>query len=362
MAKAKEKSRLETGMLSFARSLQPSEGLFWALPIDGGKRQPVEVLPRGVRGQNSQASAEKESSQNLPGKSNPQFIEAAAVPPGCDIVRLEFSIWVLPHTKEPWACDKPEVAQAYRELVAQYAEKGGFDVLAKLYLWNIANARFAWRNRFQADDMKVEVEFDGRKVTFDLSQEGGLDLKHPASVEQLRGAALSNEPVPIEDLVDWIAGGLRTKKTPLKIAWHARMDEAQEIFPSQEYLREEKTNGFASRVYAKLPSIWNGRVINQASMHSQKIGAAIRHIDTWHNHPSYTSIAVNPYGGVQETGAVLRTTKARKGEDSAKSFYRLIKEPDDLTNAIANATSADEIPGDVHFVIANLVRGGVFGE
>ncbi|MGE0290395.1 MAG: type I-F CRISPR-associated protein Csy3 [Bradyrhizobium sp.] len=363
MAGVKEKKRsLETGMLSFARSLQPSEGLFWGLPADGGKPQPIEVLPRGVRGQNSQASAEKESSQNLPGRSNPQFIESAVVPQGCNGVRLKFSMWILPHTMEPWACDVPEVSAAYKDLIQQYRSKGGFKHLARLYLWNIANGRFSWRNRFQADAMKVAITFDGNEVVFDPTHPR-LGFETPASVDELSAAALTNATAPIEELIAHIERGLSTERVALDVTWQASMQEGQEIFPSQEYLRADKNNDASpSRVYAKLPTYFQGRLINQASMHSQKIGAAIRHVDVWHKHPDYSAIAVNPYGGVQKTGAVLRTTRARKGEDSAKSFYRLIKEPEELFSAIESASEADSIPADVHFVIANLVRGGVFGE
>jgi CRISPR-associated protein Csy3 len=66
MAKADQKRRLETGMLSFARSLQPSEGLFWGTRTsDSSWREPVEVREKGVRGQSSEYKTEN------PGKSNP---------------------------------------------------------------------------------------------------------------------------------------------------------------------------------------------------------------------------------------------------------------------------------------------------
>ena len=354
MAQIKKNSRLETGMLSFARSLQPSEGLFWGTRSnDGTWKEPVEVFEKGVRGQSSEYKTDN------PGKSNPQVVEAAVVPPGCDGVRLDFSMWVLPHTKEPWACDKPDVAQAYRDLVAQYAEKGGFDVLAMLYLWNIANGRFAWRNRFQTDDMKVEVEFDNRRIAFDPTR---LSLEKPANFEDLGKAVLSNEPAPVKELASWIAEGLSQEKKTLHVAWHARMEEAQEVFPSQEYLRDEKAKNSPSRVYAKLPCLYRDREIDQASMHSQKIGAALRHIDAVDGQQSCGVIAVNPYGGVQDTGAVLRVDKKRKGEDIAPSFYALRSDDDALFSAIEKANGADEIPSNVHFVIANLVRGGVFGQ
>lgn len=354
MAKSNQKRRLETGMLSFARSLQPSEGLFWGTRKNDPEL-PIEVFEKGVRGQSSEFKTDN------PGKSNPQVVEAAVVPMGCDGVRLDYSLRVLPHALEPWACGDKEVAQTYKDLVGEYVKKGGFDILARLYLWNIANARFAWRNRFQSDEMRVEIEFEGVKVNFDPTL---LSLEQPASLEQLRDAVPANKAAPIKDLIASIAGGLKEqgRSRLLNIAWRAKMQEGQEVFPSQEYLREEKAKNAPSRVYAKLPHLWNRRFINQASMHSQKIGAAIRHIDVWHGHHDYKAIAVNPYGGVQETGAVLRVEARRGGEDSSLSFYALRSKSDDLFKAIANAKDADAIPGDVHFVVANLVRGGVFGQ
>lgn len=352
MADVKDKKRsLETGMLSFARSLQPSEGLFWGLPADGGKPQPIEVFEKGVRGQSSEFRTDK------PGKSNPQVVEAAVVPPGCDGVRLEFSMLVLPHSLKPWACGDVDVGNVYQQLVRAYAEKGGFRHLARLYLWNIANGRFAWRNRFQADAMKVAITFDEQEVVFDPMR---LSLEKPSSLDELRSAALTNERPPVDELIRHIEKGLSTERVALDVTWQASMQEGQEIFPSQEYLRdEEKKNDATSRVYAKLPRFWNGRDINQASMHSQKIGAALRHIDEVAGHDRV--IAVNPYGGVQETGAVLRADTRRGGLDMAKSFYVLRSNADKLFEEIESA-DAEAISEDVHFVIANLVRGGVFGQ
>ena len=61
-----KKVSLETGMLSFARSLHPSEGLFWGTRSRDGKREPIEVREKGVRGQSSEYKTDN------PSKSNPQ--------------------------------------------------------------------------------------------------------------------------------------------------------------------------------------------------------------------------------------------------------------------------------------------------
>lgn len=342
---------LETGMLSFARSLQPSEGLFWGTrSSDGAWCEPIEVREKGVRGQSSEFKTDN------PGKSNPQVVDAATVPLGCDGVELAFTLWVAPFAMKPWACGNAAVGGAYEGLVRGYAAKGGFDVLARLFLWNIANARFAWRNRFQSDDMRVVVGFDGRTLVFDPAR---LNLDAPAGLEDLCAAMPANEPDQrdgVEALATWIAEGLTIERRFLSVAWRAGMKEAQEVFPSQEYLRAEERDRAPSRVYAKLPRVHGGRTVMQASMHSQKIGAALRHIDVWHGDEDHHAIAVNPYGGVQETGDVLRKPK------TGRSFYEVRAKAADLLAAVEAAHDADSLPGEAHFVVANLVRGGVFGQ
>lgn len=354
MPKLKAKSdqiSLETGMLSFARSLQPSEGFFWGTRAAAPDwRQPIEVYEKGVRGQSSEFKTEN------PGKSNPQVVEAASVPPSCDGVELSFTLQISPFAMKPWACGDAGVADAYERLAGAYKERGGFSVLAKLFLWNIANARFAWRNRFQSEDMRVVVDFDGRRVTFDPMR---LSLDVPATLDDLRAAVPANEPEERENvakLADWLAEGLSMARRPLSVVWRAAMKEGEEVFPSQEYLRAEKQEKAASRVYAKLLRFHQGEMIPQASMHSQKIGAALRHIDIWHDDDDARVIAVNPYGGVQETGAVLRD------KNTGKSFYELRAKAAELIGATEQARDAEALPSSVHFVMANLVRGGVFGQ
>lgn len=353
MAKAKTDGSLslETGMLSFARSLQPSEGLFWGTrSADKEWRQPIEVYEKGVRGQSSQFKTDK------PGESNPQVVEAAAVPLGCDGVELSFSLWVSPCAMKPWACGDAGVAEAYRRLAGAYAEKGGFGVLARLFLWNIANARFAWRNRFLSDHMRVAVEFDGRSVEFDPQR---LGLETPAHLEAICDAVPANEPKMRDNaatLARWMTEGLSLEHRSMTVAWRAVMKEGEEVFPSQEYLRDELKEKAASRVYAKLPRFHQGRTMQQASMHSQKIGAALRHIDIWHGDGDPRAIAVNPYGGVQDTGRVIRKP------ETGKSFYQLRAKAADLIAAVEAASDAEALPDAAHFVVANLVRGGVFGQ
>jgi CRISPR-associated protein Csy3 len=338
-------------MLAFARSVQITEGVFHGIrgASEGRERVPIEVLRKGVRGQTSDAKGENA------GKSNPQIVEFAAVPQGCDGIELSFSGRVLAGAMRPHACDEAEVARAYKDLARAYAERGGFRHLAELYAWNIANGRFAWRNRWQTDKAEVRIEFDGRKVAFDPLDAKLRDLETPAGLDKMAEAMALGGQEDLDTFVKRFANGLCRPEDPFtfSVVWAATMQAGQEVFPSQEYVREEAAKSdTASRVYAKLPALHGGRVVEQASMHSQKIGAALRHIDVWYGDPPCRAIAVNPYGGVQETGEVLRNT------ESKRSFYDLRRKPDALFAALERK---EQIPHDLHFIMANLVRGGVFG-
>ncbi len=340
----------DTGMLSFARSLQISEGLFYGtFGTENGEpgRVPVAILEKGVRGQSSEDKAKNA------GKSSPQTVEFAVVPQGCDGIDLEFSVLVLPNAMSPHACDIKDVRDAYRNLASAYARAGGFRTLAELIVWNIANGRFAWRNRFQTDQATVKVGFDNTALEFNPLS---LRLDDGAGIENIAAAMTSGTPEDLDRLVDRIAAGLSEPGSfRFSVIWSATMEPGQEIFPSQEYIRESKAEKGLSRVYAKLPTFYRGEQVQQASMHSQKIGAALRHIDIWHGSEDYFAIPVNPYGGVQETGEVLRNPKTRKG------FYDLRKNAAGVMEQVERASTAADIPGDIHFIIANLVRGGVFG-
>ncbi len=342
---------LETGMLAYARSIQITEGLFHATRSDKPDvLTPVEVREKGVRGQSSEDKAKN------PGKSNPQSVEYAIVPQDHDGVQLQFSVRFMPLSLRPHACGNTDVGDAYRRLAAGYRDAGGFRILAELYAWNIANARFAWRNRFQSDAMAVTVAFDGQTLVFDPFR---LSLETPARPGEMAAALVQGNAEILDALIEGITKGLSNDKVDaftVKVTWTAVMEPGQEVFPSQEYVRDEKKDDQLSRVFAKLPTSHGGRLVMQASMHSQKIGAALRHIDIWHGSAEHDApIAVNPYGGVQETSAVLRDPKTKK------SFYDLRARANDLIAEIEAAESAEQLSGDAHFVMANLVRGGVYG-
>jgi CRISPR-associated protein Csy3 len=79
------------------------------------------------------------------------------------------------------------------------------------------------------------------------------------------------------------------------------------------------------------------------------VGNALRTIDTWYeDEEGLGPIAVEPYGSVTSQGKAYRQPKKKM------DFYSLLD----------NWVLRDQPPSDQqkHFVMAILIRGGVFGE
>ena len=122
----------------------------------------------------------------------------------------------------------------------------------------------------------------------------------------------------------------------LYVKAEVQMGYGQEVYPSQELILD--TGKDKSKVLYQKSAI--------AGMHSQKLGNAIRTIDTWYPDAEFP-IAAEPYGAVTTLGTAFRQPKQKQ------DFYSL------FDNWVLNDVAPDE--GQQHYVMAVLIRGGVFG-
>ena len=145
----------------------------------------------------------------------------------------------------------------------------------------------------------------------------------------------------LQALADVVAAGLGgSSHVLLRVTAFVRLGNGQEVFPSQELILDKGGNKKSKTLYD---------VGGVAAIHSQKLGNAIRTIDTWYPEAAENGpIAVEPYGSVTTQGKA----------------YRQPKEKVDFYNLLDGWIIKDKAP-DVeqqHFVIATLIRGGVFGD
>jgi CRISPR-associated protein Csy3 len=223
--------------------------------------------------------------------------------------------------------------------VQQYVAQSGFGELARRYAYNLANGRFLWRNRLGAEQIEVRI----RRLTRGAS---AADWTFDALILPLRGFDAPPAVAPaIAELAGVIEQGLTgTSFVLLEVTAWARVGDAQEVYPSQELIldRGDSKKGQKSKTLYSVNGI--------AAMHSQKIGNALRTIDTWYPDASddLGPIAVEPYGSVTSQGRA----------------YRQPKDKVDFYNLLDRWVLKGDVPAmeQQHYVMANLIRGGVFGD
>jgi len=350
---AKSKNTLTTAsVLAFERKLDPSDGLFsagrWS-DIENGARWPaIGIHEKSVRGTISnrlktkdQDPAKLDAAIESP---NLQRVDVATLPNDADTLRVRFTLRVLGGAGTPSACNNADYQTQLRATVTTYVQEHGFGELARRYAHNLANGRFLWRNRVGAEQVRVEVRHleNGEAAqtwAFDALSFSLRDFDAPAPVE-----------ADLNALAATIASGLAGQAyVLLEVVAYARVGDGQEVYPSQELILDkgDKKGQKSKTLYGIGPEK------NQvAALHSQKIGNALRTIDTWYpvaEGEELGPIAVEPYGSVTNQGKAYRQPKA--GVD----FYNLL-------DAWVLKGQAPNSEGDRHFVMATLIRGGVFGD
>lgn len=292
-------------VLAFEKKLVPSDGYLSGTNWDAKEQAtPLELQEKSVRGTISNRL--KAAVQNDPlklnaevEKANLQRVDSCALGQEQDTLKLHFTLKVLGGLAQPSACNNALFKQSYSAAVQQYITKHGCTELAKRYATNLANARFLWRNRVGAEQIEVQIKALNKGAeqtwTFDAKQFSTRHFDH--ADEQ------------INSLATRIAQTLcsESDNLMLQIDCYAKVGKAQEVYPSEELVLD-KGNSKTKKskiLYA---------VKDHAAMHSQKIGNALRSIDTWY--PEYGSeeqsagaIAIEPYGAVTNLGKAFRTPK-----------------------------------------------------
>lgn len=330
-------------VLAFERKLDPSDALFfsamWTDRDTTAAWQPVHVREKSVRGTISNRLKTKDQDPaKLDAdiqKPNLQTVDVATLPANADTLKVSFSVRVLGGAGVPSACNSQDYQAKLRDTVDGYIAANGFGELARRYAHNLANGRFLWRNRIGAEKVAVRISHlvDGQAVktwTFDALSLSLRGFDVPAA-----------SATALAELAELIAAGLGgDKHVLLGVDAFVRMGAGQEVFPSQELILDKGSSKKSKTLY---------QVANVAGIHSQKLGNALRTIDTWHRDAAELGpIAAEPYGSVTTLGKACR--KPADKED----FYSLLD----------NWLIKDKVPTieHQHYVMAILIRGGVFGE
>lgn len=330
-------------VLAFERKLDPSDAVFHAGRWDDRAQShawpPVVIREKSVRGtiSNRLKAKDQDPAKLDAAIENPnlQTVDVAALPAEADTLKVQFTLRVLGGAGTPSACNSAAYQAKLLATVQGYVQQHGFGELARRYAANLANGRFLWRNRAGAEQVDVTVE----------QMQGGQADKtwsfDALSLNTRSLDAIQNEAAGLEALGQVIAAGLAgSHHVLLRVTAFVRQGAGQEVFPSQELILDKEKAGKSKTLY---------HVDGVAAIHSQKIGNALRTIDTWYEGAADLGpIAVEPYGSVTTQGKAYRQPKQKL------DFYTLLD----------NWLLKDQVPPveQQHFVMAVLIRGGVFGD
>ena len=337
-------TKLKTAsVLAFERKLDPSDALFYAGNWENRKESgwpAVELREKSVRGtiSNRLKTKDQDPAKLDAAIQNPnlQTVDVATLPADTDTLRVSFTLRVIGGAGTPSACNNPDYQAALTQVIEQYKTDEGFGELARRYATNLANGRFLWRNRMAAEQIEIDV--------YKLEQSDRTTHWHFDALNySLRHFHTNDEP--LQQLAESIQSGLEGKThVLLEVVAHARMGNGQEVYPSQELILDKgDQKGQKSKTLYQVDSV--------AAMHSQKIGNALRTIDTWYPNEDgepMGPIAVEPYGSVTSQGRAYRQPKEKL------DFYNL------LDRWVLKGEKPDG--AQQHYVMANLIRGGVFGD
>ena len=327
-------------VLAFERKLDPSDALFYAGNWNDRNNDKnwsaIANQTKSIRGTISNRLKTKEQDPaKLDAsieKPNLQEVDVASLPVHADTLKTIFTLRVLPGTGHPSACNSVDYQNKLQQCIDGYISETGFTELSKRYATNLANGRFLWRNRLGAESVEVQVSQlrEGQSVqtwVFNALDISLRDFDEPSS--------------DITELAALIEQGLLgTAHVLLEVKAYVRIGANQEVYPSQELILERARGDKSKTLYA---------VDNVSAMHSQKVGNALRTIDTWYeSEESIGPIPVEPYGAVTTLGKAYRQPKQKM------DFYTLLD----------GWLIKDKVPGvdQQHYIVATLIRGGVFGD
>ncbi len=345
MAKTTPSNIKTASVLAFERKLANSDALMyagnWADNAQSSDWSAIAVTEKDIRGtiSNRQKNAIQSDPAKLDAevqKPNLQRVDVAALPFEHDTLKVAFSLRVLGDLSLPSACNDQAYQAKLTATIDSYIAADQFKALALRYATNLANGRFLWRNRVGAEAIEVRVKHieDQKQVNEWVFDAYDFDLR-----------SFDHHSADLTALSDVIRLGLLSEKFAfLKVEAFVRLGEGQEVFPSQELILDSGSNSDSKSKKSK--TLY--QVAGVAAMHSQKIGNALRTVDDWYlEADEFGPISVEPFGSVTNRGKAFRQPKQNQ------DFYTLLD----------NWVLKDQAPAieQQHYVMANLIRGGVFG-
>ncbi len=314
-------------LLAITGAIDPSHAVFYS-SFDGENKAPLNKSSFTVLGTLGSYEAGKKSTPETTPFGNPQRIDGCYLPQDHAYLHVKGNI-KFSNMINSVSSNGPEVAAAIKAFYSEYTATDGVREYARRVITQLENGYTLFRNKY-GFDIKLILDINGNKEVFSIntkmtfgdtsSNQAGFDLAVDKITKSLSG--------DIDDLFI------------LSYEYIVNMGEGQEVYPSEEFM----DGGEGKMLFSTL---FNGEDVT--GMHSQKIGNAIRTIDTWYSDDDVYPIPVDPYGPDKKSMCLRRSGVSSKSNSIYSVLMRMVNEGISLTS------------NDAHYLAASIIRGGVLG-
>lgn len=348
--KATNKNALFTNIpsqLTVCKAIESSNAVFsWVSP--DGDFHPLQIETfQGVGTFASSEHGDPKSKKDLT-SSNPYKSDVAYLPADSETLNVAVSLKILSAISSYERCNDAVFHERLESIEKAFFAGVGGTQLAKLYVDNILSGTWLHRNRL-ALSKDITVACEGLKANnerVDVCVEMEIKNKdnhyegddYNAMVEAVRMALAGELSTPL--LID--------------VSMNINVGFGAEVYPSQLWVDADKS--VQGKKDAKKHLFVANKETGATGLSAHKVGNGLRAIDCWHGQGPQV-IAVSPYGQYRKGGAALRTRALKN--DLYTLLSTMMFEVDPTLKLIADAKTPEDIPGDLYYVMASLVRGGV---
>lgn len=337
-------------MLAFQRGVVNSDGMMYNYIPDNDKyEQKVKVIRHGIRGTQNTQNGENKVYQV-------QVTESAKTEPNAEGIKISFTVTFLPIQNLLCGTSEKDFYDHCMSFVEKFNDSEELKMLSKRYARNILNGRWFYRNSELEMSRKIKVTFldtdiepiiAEKETSFGFKDEFTQDEKILGNEIFKCFKGVSKTRFLVEGLINF---GFRG---------------AVEVFPSQNYV-SNKPKGFARPLYKvgtintkKLNEILNEKdqsafcadmvQMGYAALRDQKIGNALRTVDTWYNKKKDVS---NEPISIEPNGASLKDNKYYR--QSKNDAFSLIQKIDEMTPG-----DKENLNEEAMFILGVMIRGAV---
>ena len=367
MAKAKstiDLSKVLPSNLSWRRSVDVSEGLMWSVVGDG--LVPVEVTETTIRGAIASYNAgfdkagnplEGEALTNAqkPDKPNIQRIQTATLDPRANVLNITFSVGIHGANASPDACNSREYMDILNGFRTAATNASLYEELACRQVWALANGGVLWRNGVGTDKrIVVNAVTSTGEINCDFDAQALSGRRNYSAYPGWDAVVAADRNGQAQLLVDAWATSLKGHDyLSLKVSASVRLFHGAEVWPSQEFSSEDKSSSKndVTRILSFRKTEFEGKAIQRhATLHTQKLGNALRCVDEWHGSEVHGALPVEAFGWIQNEAQAIRTSK-----NDAYTILRKLP----LISASLEA-GEEKSRGEALFALSIIIRGGVY--